>query len=94
MAKLRKRKGAPPAYDKFAKKTCLWHGADELEESLNQADIAATVTGKANGAKSGGALKVGDTITSMMRRNRQKRLYVGAKLSSLILPNCSRQNSH
>lgn len=84
MVKLRKRKGAHSTPDKSAKKTCLKDGTEELKKSLDQAGNAATVAGKANGAKSG----VGDTINSMTR---QRRLYVGAILSSLILPNCSRQ---
>ena len=70
MVELRKRKEAPSASKKPAKKKPGLKGEKrpgELEESLDQADNTM------------GAIKVSDTTTSMARRSRQKRVYVGTK---------------
>ena len=74
MVELRKRKEAPPAPEKPAKKKAgpkSKKGADKVEKTLEKAgnavtaaaEVGATEADKTNGAKSGGAPQVGDTLT-------------------------------
>jgi peroxiredoxin Q/BCP len=75
MVELRKRKEAPPAPEKPAKKKSgpkSKKDAEKLEDTVEKAgnavpaaagDGGATAPGETNGAKSGGPPKAGDTIT-------------------------------
>jgi peroxiredoxin Q/BCP len=75
MVELRKRKGAPPAPEKPAKKKTgpkSKKGAEKLEDTVEKvgnavpeaaAEVGATAEGETNGTKSGGPPKAGDTIT-------------------------------
>jgi len=75
MVELRKRKEAPPAPEKPAKKKAgpkSKKGADKVEKTLEKAgnavtataeEVGATEADKTNGAKSGGTPQVGDTVT-------------------------------